>query len=663
LRFVPLGIVALVALLALGTPLTASAQVRLFGTRGYGGATSTLVELNPATGAVIATIGTVGYGVNGLDVDPTTGTLYGATRYEDPSFNGLITINTTTGAGTPVGAVNWGQSDPLAITNITVSSTGAMYGWSEWCDCLVSIDKATGVATQIGTGVGSWQNGLSFDNADVLYMVNGDGAFYTIDTTTGVGTYQGTLGQTAHHGDFHPVSGLYYGLNWTYGTPRTLLVCDLGAGTANPLALVGDLHTLAFAGQLEGAAITKTDGQATAVPGSQVTYTIVATNYGPTAAPAAAIADTFPAALTGVSWTAVATGGATGFTAAGSGNIADTVNMPAGSSVTYTVTATIDAAASGTLSNTATIAPGVDDPYPNDDSATDTTTLVTSTDLSITKTDGVATEIPGTGIVYTIVATNAGPLDDPAASIADTFPAALTGVTYTASATGGATGFTAAGAGNIADTVSMPSGSTVTYVASATIAPAATGTLANTATVTASLTDSNAANNSAVDSDTLQPTADVSIAKGVAPEVVAAGGAVVFTIQVANAGPSQVPSATVADTFPPGFVAVSWTCAALGGATCTAAGTGDIADTVSLPPGGSVTYTATATTATGWQGDLENTATVTLPGGVTDPTTADHGAVAALQVTNPIPALGGLGLGALALLLALAGLLVARRAV
>src|SRR5262249_54072726 len=122
--------------------------------------------------------------------------------------------------------------------------------------------------------------------------------------------------------------------------------------------------------------ITKTDGSATAVPGNPVTYTIVASNAGPSTVTGATVTDALPATLTGATWTCVGAGGGT-CTAAGSGNIADTVNLPAGASVTYTLTATLSASATGTLSNTATIAPpaGVTDPNPGNNSATDTDTI------------------------------------------------------------------------------------------------------------------------------------------------------------------------------------------------------------------------------------------------------------------------------------------------
>lgn len=132
-------------------------------------------------------------------------------------------------------------------------------------------------------------------------------------------------------------------------------------------------------------AITKTDGVTTATPGLTTTYTLVASNAGPTAVTGATVADTFPAACASVSYTSVAAGGATGHTAGpASGNINDTaLNLPVGASVTYTATCTIALTATGTLVNTATIASGVSDPNPDNNSATDTDTLIPLATLTI----------------------------------------------------------------------------------------------------------------------------------------------------------------------------------------------------------------------------------------------------------------------------------------
>ena len=148
------------------------------------------------------------------------------------------------------------------------------------------------------------------------------------------------------------------------------------------------------------------------------------------------------------------------------------MNLPVGSTITYTVTGTISPSATGTLSNTATVTvpTGVTDPTPANNTSTDTDTLAPQADLQITKTDGKTTVVPGTSDTYTVVVTNAGPSAVTGATIADIFPATFTNVTYTAVATGGATGFAASGSSNINQTaVNMPVGSTITYTVTGTV--------------------------------------------------------------------------------------------------------------------------------------------------------------------------------------------------
>jgi len=394
-----------------------------------------------------------------------------------------------------------------------------------------------------------------------------------------------------------------------------------------------DTDTLAASADL---AITKTDGVTAATPGGSVTYTLVASNAGPSNATGATVADTFPASLT-CTWTCAGAGGGT-CTAAGSGNINDTVNLPSGGSVTYTASCTISAAATGTLSNTANVtAPaGVTDPTPGNNSATDSDTLGATADLAITKTDGVTTATAGGSVTYTIVASNAGPSNATGATVADTFPASLT-CTWTCVGAGGGT-CTAAGSGNINDTVNLPSGGSVTYTASCAISAAATGTLSNTATVTApaGVTDPTPGNNSATDSDTLGATADLAITKTDGVTTATAGGSVTYTIVASNAGPSAATGATVTDTFPASLTC-TWTCVGAGGGTCTAAGSGNIGGTVNLPSGGSVTYTASCTVSAAATGTISNTATVTAPAGVSDPTPGNNSATD----SDTIPAAAG----------------------
>ncbi|MGB1142085.1 MAG: SdrD B-like domain-containing protein, partial [Halioglobus sp.] len=231
--------------------------------------------------------------------------------------------------------------------------------------------------------------------------------------------------------------------------------------------------------------------------------------------------------------------------------------------------------------------------------------------LAVTVTDGVTSAVPGNSITYTIVVSNNGPNDDPSVSLTDTFPASLT-ATYTSVAAGGATGNTAAGAGDLAETLSMPAGSSVTYTVGATIASDATGTLSNTATVTSSVADTTTANNSATDSDTvLAPEADISITKTDGVSSATPGGSITYTIVVSNAGPSADPSVSLSDSFPASLTP-NYTSVSAGGASGnTAAGSGDLAETLSMPVGSSVTYTVTAAIDPAATGTLSNTATAT----------------------------------------------------
>ena len=125
-------------------------------------------------------------------------------------------------------------------------------------------------------------------------------------------------------------------------------------------------------------AITKTDGLASVRPNDPVIYTITVTNNGPQDVTGAVVVDTLPAELTNATWTCSASGSAS-CTISGSGNINDTVNLPVGGLLTYTISAVVDLGARADLVNTALVTPpaGTADPLPGNNNATDTDFLVT----------------------------------------------------------------------------------------------------------------------------------------------------------------------------------------------------------------------------------------------------------------------------------------------
>jgi uncharacterized repeat protein (TIGR01451 family) len=507
-----------------------------------------------------------------------------------PGTSVTYTIVVSNGGPSDANGVSAADTFPSDLTGVTFTSVAA--------------GGATG-NTAAGAG----------NISDTLNMPTGSSVTYTVNATV-KSSATGSLSNTA-----------------TVTAPGNVTDPTLGNNTST------DTDTLTPQADLS---ITKSDGATTAVPGSAIVYTITVTNPGPSDAPGTTVADTFPSDLTGVTFTSVGAGGATGNTAAGSGNINDTaVNLPSGSSVTYTVNATVKSSATGSLSNTATVtaAGSVTDPTPGNNSSTDTDTLTPHADLSITKTDGVASKVPGTSVTYTIVVTNNGPSDAPGTTVGDTFPGILSGVTFTSVAAGGATGNTAAGSGNINDTLSMPSGSSVTYTVNATVSAAATGTLSNTATVAAGggVTDPTPGNNSATDTDTLTPSADVSVTKTDSPDPVVVGNNITYTITVTNNGASDAQTLSLSDAVPANTTLVSVTTPSGWSRTdaVPAGGTGTLTFTrATQAASASSIFTVVVNVNAGTANGTTITNTANVSSATTDPTPGNNSAIATTLVQS-----------------------------
>jgi uncharacterized repeat protein (TIGR01451 family) len=225
-------------------------------------------------------------------------------------------------------------------------------------------------------------------------------------------------------------------------------------------------------------------------------------------------------------------------------------------------------------------------------------------DLSITKTDGVISVKPNDALTYTIVVSNNGPSGVTGATVTDTMPAQLTGVTWTCVASVGSTCLNINGTGNISTQVNLISGGSAIFTVKATVSSTATGTLVNTASVAApvGVVDPNAANNSATDTDTIiTPQADLQITKTDGLNNVVPGQAVTYTVVASNQSPVGNPNSvtvtsTVTDTAPAGLTVNSWTCVATTGSSCPASGTGNLSGvSVTLAPAGTATFIVRAT--------------------------------------------------------------------
>src|SRR5439155_883069 len=262
------------------------------------------------------------------------------------------------------------------------------------------------------------------------------------------------------------------------------------------------------------------------------TYTITVHNAGPSDATGVSVSDTWPDRKSegkGKRSQGRCTRGPKFSCAVGT--------LARGGNATVLVTYTVAGATTGPQTNTATVTSAVPDGDATNNTASDTDTVTTSADLSISKTDGETTVTAGDGAThtYTITVHNAGPSDATGVSVSDTWPAGFTQGTITPSQ-----GTCTTGPNFSCAVGTLASGGNATVLVTYTVPAATTGPQTNTATVSSSTADANSANNTASDTDTVTTSADLSILKTDGETTVTAGDGAThtYTITVHNAGPS-----------------------------------------------------------------------------------------------------------------------------
>jgi uncharacterized repeat protein (TIGR01451 family) len=177
-----------------------------------------------------------------------------------------------------------------------------------------------------------------------------------------------------------------------------------------------------------------------------------------------------------------------------SGNIADTVSIPAGQSITYTADCSVSSSATGTLSNTATVTapPTVRDPYPGNNSATDTDTLDPAADLGVVMTHSLDTVSPGGVLDYLITLTNLGPWPSTGMTVTASLPAGTNFV----SSIPGPSACSVQGEALKCELGPLPPGETHAVSVEVVVAAGARGVLSSTASVAGNEPDPVAANDS-----------------------------------------------------------------------------------------------------------------------------------------------------------------------
>ena len=251
--------------------------------------------------------------------------------------------------------------------------------------------------------------------------------------------------------------------------------------------------------------ITKDDGGATFTPGGTVDYTVTVTNNSTFNLTGIGVSDPIPGLIADWTWTCV-TPNPTCDGVNSNANFTDTINLTAGSSQVYNVSATVSGSAGlgDIITNTASVsAPtGLVDQMPGDNSATETTPPYI--DLAIDKDDFVTTYTQGGSLQYIVTVTNNSGFDLTGITVTDNMPALIGSWSWTCAPDPGPPGSTCTAgpsATNINDTVTILANRSIIYTIDAVVSSTATGDLTNTATVSSGYTDAVPGNNTDDDTD------------------------------------------------------------------------------------------------------------------------------------------------------------------
>ena len=241
-------------------------------------------------------------------------------------------------------------------------------------------------------------------------------------------------------------------------------------------------------------------GSGTMFRGQNATYTITVSNNGPNSeAGPIRVTDTLPSGLTfvagtGTNWSCSASGQAV--TCIYNGGNLDSGN----STPPLTLTTAVSASATGTISNSATVAGTSFDNVSGNNTAT-VSQSVAIADLAIAMTRGSAL-FSGRNTSYTLSVSNGGPNTETGPiSVTNTLPSGFSFVS------GSGTGWSCSASGQEVTCTysgSLSSGATAPSI-SLIATVGGSGSVTNTATVTGTQRDTNTANNTASDTSTVLP--------------------------------------------------------------------------------------------------------------------------------------------------------------
>lgn len=315
--------------------------------------------------------------------------------------------------------------------------------------------------------------------------------------------------------------------------------------------------------------LTKSDSPDPTIAGTDLTYTLTVTNNGPSTAVNVVVEDDLPA---GVSIVSVSGSGGASCNAGVPGNAALPTtctfdSVASGAVRTMTIVVTVLPETTGLLQNDASVSSDTPDNNNANNLTTETTTVVSAADVSVTKSDSPDPVVAGAGLTYILSATNNGPSVARGVVLADTLPAQ---VSFSGTTISGGSGVCSPLAGspvvvscNLGD---LSPGQTVMVFIDVVVASSTAdgAVLINSASVSSSTTDPVPGNNAIDETTGVITEADIWIDKTGNFPTGNPSGTILYVLTVHNVGgcseddpqvcgvggPSDAQNLQVVDTLP-----------------------------------------------------------------------------------------------------------------
>jgi len=297
--------------------------------------------------------------------------------------NNTHTITTTVNPGADLSLAKVDSHDPaVAGTSLTYTLTVVNSGPSDATGVVVTDTLPFGVTFV------SASPGTTYDNSTGVWAVgdlaNSGSATLTITVTTARST-RGTITNVA----------------------------EASATEADPAPANNTVTESALVNGEADLAVSKQDTPEPVIAGTALTYTLTATNYGPSDATGVTVTDTLPSDVTFITATTSHSSynDSTGVWTVGDLALYDTA--------TLTIRATVAPSVTGVIWNSAAISSAEDDPISENDTDDEDTQVNAEVHLTFTKS-ATPTVSAGDPLTYTITVTNSGPSDATGLVITDT---------------------------------------------------------------------------------------------------------------------------------------------------------------------------------------------------------------------------------------------------